>query len=239
MSQTSGKLFNGHRYWSPPWSGTPPDGMHDDSRYNSHLTFGAGAAAPNWHQLASGAWVMEYDGVDEYMYASAATTRQMDIVTQKYTLLCWVNWIDTGSSEILIGRYQLDVEGWEIYFTENAGVYYLTQRHHHAGTIVDTHPRSASYSVGWTPETTYHMAIVFNGNGTDCTHYRNGVPLAITSSTGGIRNPETCADEVVVGARYTKDANWYWGWHSPFLMVDYAMSQDEINKIYHSEGYLE
>ncbi len=239
MSLASGALFRGKRHWSPFGSGTPPDGMQDESRYHSHLAFAAGAAAPTYVQRPSGVWVLEYDGTQQYMDASNASTRQMDIITQKYTILCWVHWKDTGQAEILLGRYQLDVEGWEIYLDETAGVYYLTQRHHHAGTIVDAQPRSASYSVGWTPDITYHMVIVFNGNGTDCTHYRNGVALAMTSSTGGIRDPETCADEVVAGSRYTKTANWYWGWHSPFLMVDYAMSQDEINKIYQSERYLE
>ncbi len=239
MSNTSGELFRGHRYWSPYGHGTPPDGLHDDSRYHSHLDFAAGAAAPAWVQRPSGAWVLEYNGTSQYMDASNVATRQLDIITQKYTLLCWVHWKDTGQSGIILGRYQLDIEGWEIYFTENAGVYYLTQRHHHAGTVVDTHPRSASNSEGWLPDTTHHMAVVFNGNGTDCNHFRNGVDLAISSSTGGIRDPETCADELIAGSRYTKSDNWYWGWHSPFLMVDYAMSQDEINKIYHSEGYLE
>ncbi len=238
MSLTSGALFRGKRHWSPFGSGAPPDGLQDESRYHSHLDFAAGAAAPAWVQRPSGAWVLEYDGTADYMLASNATTRQMDVITQKYTILCWVHWKDTTQSEILLGRYQLDVEGWEIYLTFTGGVYSLTQRHHHAGTIVDANPRSASFSEGWDEDTTWHMAVVYNGNGTDCTHYRNGVSLAITSSTGGIRDPEPCADELLAGIRYTKDANWYWGWHSPFLMVDYAMSQDEINKIYHSEGYL-
>ena len=238
MSIVRGKVFDGHRYWSPYGSGTPPDGLPDDSRFHSHAAFGAGAAAPAWVQVPSGVWVLEYDGTADYMDAAAADTTQMDIVTREYTILCWLNWVDTGQAEILIGRYHLDNDGWEIYLDETAGVYYLTQRHHHAGTIVDTHPRSASYSVGWTPETTYFLAIVFQGNGTDCLHYRNGVALAVTSSTGGIRNPESCNQDLVFGIRFCKTANWYEGWHSPIVMYDYALSQDAINKIYQSERYL-
>jgi len=239
MSQTTGKIFDGHRYWSPYGSGTPPDGLPDDSRYGSDAAFGAGAAAPAWVQLLSGVWVLEYDGTADYMDAPEADTIQMDIVTRKYTILCWINWIDTGNSEVIIGRYHVSAHGWELYLYNNAGNYYLTQRHHHAGLVVDAQTRSASYSNNWTPGTTWHMAVVFNGNGTDCSHYRNGVPLAVTSSTGGIRNPESCTGhDLVFGIRHDLASDYYEGWMSPPVMVDYAMSQDEINKIYHSEGYL-
>ncbi len=241
MSLASGALFRGKRHWSPYGSPAPPDGLQDESRYQSHAAFGAGAAAPAYVQRPSGVWVLEYDGTADYMDAAAADTTHMDIITRKYTILCWLHWLDTTNSEIIIGKYHVDNHGWELYLhNAGAGNLYLTQRHHHAGTIVDANPRSASYSNGWALDTTYHMAVVFNGTGNDCSHYRNGVALAMTSSTGGIRDPESAlTHDVVFGIRYDLSSNWYWGWHSPFLMVDYAMSQEEINKIYHSERYLQ
>jgi len=239
MSLTKGKIFDGHRYWSPYGSGTPVDGLPDDSRYHSDVAFGAGAAAPTWIQLPSGVWVIAYDGLANYMDAAAADTTQMDIVTRKYTILCWINWVDTSNSEVIIGRYRVDNDGWELYLYNSAGHYYLTQRHHHSLITVAGHERTASYSDDWTPETTWHLAVVFDGDATDCRHYRNGVALAVTSSAGGIRNPESNDDDLVIGTRYLKNGDWYEGWMSPPVMYEYAMSQDEINKIYQSERYLE
>jgi len=239
MSKTRGVVFSGHRYWSPYGSGTPPDGLLDSSRFGVECAFGPGAAAPAWIQLPSGVWVLAYDGLADYMDAAAADTTHLDFIITKYTILCWINWVDTGNSEVIIGRYRVDNDGWEIYLYNSAGHYYLTQRHHHSLITVDGHERTASYSDNWIPETTWHMAVVFDGDALDCRHYRNGVALPVTSSAGGVRNPESNDDDLVFGIRFCKTANWYEGWMSPPVIYDYAMSQDEINKIYHSERYLQ
>ena len=81
------------------------------------------------------------------------------------------------------------------------------------------------------------MAITRSGN--TAHHYRNGVDLATTFSTGGLVDPESCAQDLTIGIRYTKDAEWYFGTMSPPVVLDYALSQDAINKIYQSERYLE
>jgi len=236
MSYTKGKIFDGHRYWSPYGSGIPANGLPDDSRFQSDAAFAAGAAAPIWVQRPSGVWVIEFDGGD-YIDAAAADTTQMDIVSQDYTILCWFNWSSASISQHIMGRYVLDNNGWEIYLTEFDGAFHLTNRHHHAGTIVDLHPRTAYDSTGWLQDTIWFMAITRLGN--EAHHYRNGVDLATTFSTGGLVDPEPCTQDLTIGIRYTKNAEWFLGTMSPPVVYNYALSQEAINKIYHSESYLE
>ena len=66
---------------------TPPNVLEDMNRYNYQMAFGAGAAAPNWMQLVSGKWVLEYDGGD-YASLAIANWRQED--TQG-TIAGWIN----------------------------------------------------------------------------------------------------------------------------------------------------
>jgi len=241
MSIIKDCIFEPKRYWAPYGSAGPPADWPDVSRYGHDIDDAAGAAAPAWLQRASGLWVKDFDGINDYGEAANADTEAMSLaggLNDGYTFMCWISWKDTTQSEIILGRYQLDVGGWELYLTENAGVYSLTQRHHHAGTIVDANPRSASFSVGWALETAWHLTVVYQGNGTDCLHYRNGVPLAVTSSTGGIRDFEATTQDLVMGARYTKDANWYWGPIGIPLMFNYIMTPEAINAKYQSQLYL-
>ena len=44
--------------------------------------------------------------------------------------------------------------------------------------------------------------------------YRNGQALETTLDTDGLKSPESsAADDLVIGARYTKDANWINGFY--------------------------
>ncbi len=234
-------IFEPKRYLAPYGSAEPPADWHDDSRFHHDLIDAAGAAAPNWVQNASGVWVKDFDGTNDYADAANADTEAMGLaggLLEGYTFMCWINWKNTTNSEIIIGRYEVDVSGWELYLYHTGGVYSLNQRHHHAGVIVDANPRSASYSVGWTEQTPWHLAIVFQGNGTDCLHYRNGMPLTVTSSTGGIRDFEVTTQDLVMGTRYSKNANWYWGTIGIPLMYNYIVTPEAINAKYQSQRYL-
>ena len=202
--------------------------LYDRSRYGNDGTM----TNVTWAQLPSGLWVMVFNGASSLVDRANATTLSMGLrLNQGYTIEGWINWeIAAEISQIVIGRYELDVSGWELYLSKVAAVVSLTQRHHHAGTIVDANPRSATFSNGWTENTPLHMAVVFQGNGTDCIHYRNAVPVAVTSSTGGIRAFEETAQDLVIGARYTKDANWYQGEMSKLIMHDYILTPGQVLK---------
>ncbi|KKN28561.1 hypothetical protein LCGC14_0852910 [marine sediment metagenome] len=209
---------------------------YDKSRYRHDLSM----HNVTWVQGATGMWLAVYNGTNAYMHRAHATTEALGItggLNDGYTIMGWINWTDTGQSLIIAGRYEVSVGGWELYLTENAGVYYLTQRHHHAGTLVDGEFRSASNSVGWTPGTPYFFTVVFQGNGTDCIHYRNAVPLAILSSTGGIRDFEATIQQLVIGIRYDLAANWYEGTMGGFRFYPYIWTPAQIRARYHAEKY--
>lgn len=208
---------------------------YDKSRHHHDLTMHNITWVQNFDD---GLWLPVFNGTNAYMDRANATTEALGItgdLNEGYTIMGWINWADTGNSEIVIGRYELDVGGWELYLTYTGGVYSLTQRHHHAGTIVDTHPRSASYSVAWDEGVTTFFTIVFQGNGTDCLHYRNGVAVAVTSSTGGIRDFEATTQDLVVGTRFTKASNWYEGTMSKLRFYPYIWTHSQILNRYNSE----
>lgn len=150
------------------------------------------------------------DGV--YLDCAAADCVDLNFMAGDYSLGVWFRWEDTGASLIVIGRYEVDVSGWELYLWRAAGpIDYLTLRHHHAGTLVPPvtgNPRSACYSVGWTPGTWYFMGVSRTGGG-EGAFYRNGV--AINTVISGLVDPETCPQDLVIGTRYTKDSDWYEG----------------------------
>jgi len=185
-----------------------------------------------------GLWLPQFNGTTAYMDRAHATTEALGITNDLnagYTIMGWINWDTTGQSEVIIGRYEVDVGGWELYLYETGGIYSLNQRHHHAGTVIDLHPRTASYSNGWTAGTTWHFTVVFNGSGTDATHYRNGVPVVVASSTGGMLDFESTTQDLVVGIRYSKDANWYSGWMSKIKFYPYIWTPGQIVNRYNSE----
>jgi len=147
------------------------------------------------------------DGV--YLDCAAANCADLDFMAGDYSLGVWFRWETTGNSLIIIGRYEVDVSGWELYLWRAPGpIDYLTLRHHHAGTIVGANPRSACYSVGWTPEVWWFMGVSRTGGG-EGVFYRNGG--AIATVAGGLVDPETCPQDLVLGARYSKDSDWYKG----------------------------
>ena len=75
--------------------------------------------APTWTPIASGLPVMAFNGVDQYLECDTLETADLDFTIEDYSLVGWVNWTDTASSEIIIARYELDETGvnpcgWEL-----------------------------------------------------------------------------------------------------------------------------
>lgn len=189
----------------------------------------------------AGLWLPVFNGINAYMDRAHANTEALGItndLNRGYTIMGWFNWVDTTDPRIIIGRYEVDVGGWELYVSGWGGVYSLNQRHHHAGTIVDTHPRSGSYSVDWTPGVTSFFTVVYQGNGTDCLHYRNAVPLAVVSSTGGVLDFEATTQDLVGGTRFTKDTDWYEGTMGLLKFYPYIWTHGQICQRYEAVKYL-
>jgi len=206
---------------------------HDVSKAHLPMTF---VNTPTWAELTTGNSVIEMDGINQYLQCLNASCTDLDFIAGDYSVSGWINWTDTGNSEIIIGRYELDVGGWELYLTNVGAVDHLTMRHHHAGTIVDGNPRTGSDSVGWTPGVWHHFGI--SRSGAVAQHYMDGVALAMTYSTGGMVDPETTVQDLVIGTRFTKNANWYDGQIDGFVIHNRALTAREWAMIYEIEGGL-
>jgi len=122
MSKSTGLVFKE----KVAKSSIAPTTFEDESRYRIPIV---GVGTPTWALQPNGIWMRNYDGESQYHYATNANTKHLEFTTGTYSISFWMNLTDTGSSEILIARYELDVGGWEIYWTYTGGVYSITQIH--------------------------------------------------------------------------------------------------------------
>lgn len=181
--------------------------VHDISKTRITGTLN-GSMAPIW----SAGTGQPYYGIylfntwSQYITAPAADTTDLNFTSGDYSLSCWINWVDTSTSLIIMGKYIVSVRGWEVYLFKNGAIDYLTVRHHHSAGATT---RTASYSTGWT-ESTLHL-FGYTRIGTTAQHYRNGLPVTTVSDV--LIDPESSvASDLVMGVRYTLDADYYNGY---------------------------
>ncbi len=188
---------------------------------------------PTWTAISSGLVVLDLNGSNEYLQEETlGSTADLDFTSGDYSLSAWVNWTDTSSTYIIMGRYELSVSGWEFYITSTGtGTGTITLRHNHATEIT---PRTACYSTGWTAGTWQHIGV--SRDGLTAQHYRNGVAVTTTHSVGGLLDPDSSAQDLVVGVRYTKNTNFYDGMMWRPKVWGRAVSADEWKIIYDSES---
>lgn len=207
--------------------------VRDISKYHHNCSIVGGVS---W---ATSPGCLEYDGATGYMESPGADTEALDFMGDDYSICCWINWEDTGiAGEIVAGRYNLNNNGWELYLAWDGAVNSLTLRHSHAGTLVPPitgNPRSACYSVGWTRGVWCLLGVVRTGGG-EAQHYRNGI--ALTMVTSGLVDPESCAEDLTIGVRYTKNATFYKGKMSQVRVWDRKLTAGEILDIFQSERVL-
>lgn len=189
---------------------------------------------PTWEALASGLGVISLNGTSEYLELANAACADLDFISGDYSLGCWFNWASGDDSQIIIGRYELDVGGWELYLYDDPNLY-LTLRHHHAGTIVEEHPRSACYSGGWTQGVWHFMGV--SRSESSAVFYRNGVALATAFSVGGLVDPETCAQDMVIGVRFDKGSNHFKGKLWRPRIWGRALSEGEWKQLFEYERH--
>ncbi len=161
---------------------------------------------PTWAALASGKMTLVLNGSTQYLQCLAASCTDLDFTSGDYSVGGWIKWGDSAhDSQIVIGRYEVSVSGWEVYLTEAGALRYLTLRHHHAGGATS---RTGAYSLGWAYDTLWHFGISRIGN--TALFYRNGEPVATTSDV--LIDPETSPKDLVIGVRgTTKDSNYFNG----------------------------
>ena len=186
--------------------------------------------APAWTTIASGLGVLAFDGgvSNQYLECDTLETVDLNFTTGDYSIFGWVNWTDTALSEIIIARYELDVDGWELYFWNSV----LQLRHHHAGGATD---RTGCHSWNWTPGTWWLLGI--SRSGAYPLMYRNGVPLTMGYSVGGMLDPATCDQDLVIGTRFCKTADWYSGMMWNVRVAGRALSARDHMNIYQLEKH--
>ena len=168
-----------------------------------------------WTSLPSGLMVMDFvtvgggnlDGV--YMDSPGAETADLNFIAGAYSLSAWINWTSNVWSTMIMCRNVTLVSGWEVYLNLSGGRNTVSQRNSHSSIVGNTD--SNCFSVGWTPGTWAFLGISREAGNLYPMHYRNGVPLSMSYEDSGMLDSDTCASGLVVGARFTKDANWYKG----------------------------
>ncbi len=181
---------------------------------------------PTWESLDTGLGVLAFNGTTEYAESDAGDTGDLNFTSGDYSLAAWLRWESGEDSQIVMGRYAVSVDGWELYLF--GPTLLLTLRHHHAGGAA---VRSARYSEGWTQGAWHHMVAVRSG--ITVTFYRNGE--ALESFGDDIEDPETATRDLVIGARYTKDANFYTGKLWRPRIWDRVLTAEEARVMYDRE----
>ncbi len=86
--------------------------IHDVSRYHNNGIFGAGAAAPTWVMSPSGLWVLNYDGVGQYVSCGASASLN---ITGAMTILVFTNPTDKANYGAIVSKIDA-TEGANIQF---------------------------------------------------------------------------------------------------------------------------
>jgi len=190
-----------------------------------------------WTELANGLTVMEFvtigggatDGV--YFESGAADTGDLNFTSGDYSIAGWTKWQSDGYSEIIIGRYGTNLDGWDCYY--NAGSFSLSLRHNHSSIVGN--PNSQCFSTGWGVGVWKFFSISRLGASLYPLHYRNAVPLTMSYEASGMLDPDTCNRDLVIGTRNTKDANWYKGFMWRPRVWKRALSEEEWVQIFERE----
>jgi hypothetical protein len=176
---------------------------HDEAKPHHLVTM---IHSPAWATLASGLQVLDLDGANDYLECQGPDCADLNFTTGDFSLACWCYW-EGDSSDILLGRYDLSVSGWETYFDDSDPLRTLSYRASHAGDPAGD--RTGCYSYGWTKSIWWLVGI--SRSGLYPLMYRNGAAVATTYSAGGVQSPATCAEDLVIGVRFSKGANHYNG----------------------------
>ena len=189
-------------------------------------------ATPTWVTLDSGLVVLEFNGTTEYAESDNTPTADLNFVSGDYTYAVWMKWSEpSASSAILIGRYNVNVDGWEIYLTSSGADRLLSLRHSHNSLTPNTN--SSCFSENWTQSV--WTFLVISRDGLLAPHYRNGEPVDVTYEATGMLDPDTADHDLVIGVRSSKDATFYNGQMWRPRLWDRALSAEEIRVLYDRE----
>lgn len=185
-----------------------------------------------WTTLDSHLPCLTLDGANDYLWASAADTLNLNFTSEDYSLGGWF-FISSGGADdkTLMSRFLVSNNGWELYHYTNQ---ILTLRHHHAAGATT---RTGAYCGGWAYNTWYFMG--FSRSGGSAQFWRGDIngfaSLTTTISAGGLIDPETCAQVFYIG-RDTTGVNDYKGilWR-PRIWGERYLTEAEWQQIWERE----
>ncbi len=172
--------------------------VHDVSRYHQECAL---THAPVWTQLASGIWVLAYDGANDYLQCPAAESTALNFTTEDFTLLAWVYAGPTaGAADMIMCQSQIDVCGWEFYaFHDTLSLNLRTnQAGSHTGIgAAGCYTRSQWFLAGVTRK------------GATGQFYVNGNPVT-TLGGGGLLGPVSAAgtQRLLIGRQWVASNYW-------------------------------
>jgi len=76
----------------------------------------SGVAIPTWVQLASGKWVLNFDGTWAYLQCPAADSVALNFTSEDWTMMAWTKG-DAGaaSADMIMCQGAFNAKGWEFY----------------------------------------------------------------------------------------------------------------------------
>ncbi len=183
---------------------------------------------PTWAALDSGKMAINLNGLNEYLECQGAVCTDLDFTSGDFSIGGWINWTVQEFSQIIIARYELSVSGWELYLARVGAVDSLNLRLHHAAGATT---RTSAQSTGWPPGTLFHFGV--SRIGSTAYFYRDGE--LVTTVPDVLIDPETCAEDLVIGTRYTKNANFYKGPVPRLIVADEALSANDWRAMYRQQ----
>ena len=185
--------------------------------------------APAWTTLASDLTVLTFDGANDYIWGTAATTADLNFTTGDYSLGGWFYFATGGTDDKTpLARFLLDNNGWELYHYTNE---ILTLRHHHAAGATT---RTSCYSEDWAFDEWCFMGVSRSGG--TATFNRNGSDIPTTCSAGGLIDPETCNQNLYVGVDTTL-VNLFNGMQSRPRIWERSINASEWSYIFETERH--
>jgi hypothetical protein len=191
--------------------------LRDRSRWGNDGTFGAGAAAPSWVQLPSGAWALSFDG-DDLITASAIPQLSAN---RSFSVLTFFKSEDTGASKVIL-RNSLSAND-RISLWLSTAEYVFFEIYDGATTTIVNFVVATRYT---------HIAAVLNSGTMKL--YTNGVD---TTNASGSAGGTSTAVEFRIGQRGVGSLP-FAGTIGKIYAFDYPLSQPEISAIYESERRL-
>jgi hypothetical protein len=184
--------------------------------------------SPAWTALASRQYVLTLDGSNDYLSCPGASCADLNFIAGDFTLAGWVYVEDMASAMIWMGRYELDVSGWECFFFN----YYLTLRISTGGAD----PSISCYGQTYHPDV--WMLVGISRSGVYPRFFRDGREMEASYETGGIPNPTTSAQDLVIGVNHTKAWAFLNGKVGPTRIWNRALAPSEHRELWDRERWI-